>query len=57
MCGTRLAATKLTKSYVVIEVDYIRAGYRKFHANANPKAENKQSKELLCQTFVFLFGK
>ena len=55
MCGTRLAATKLTKYYVAIEVDYQRTGYRKFRANAKPNAENEQSMEYLCRTFVFLF--
>ena len=57
MCGTRLAATKLTKYNVVIEVDYLRTGYRKFRANANSNAENEQSMEYLCRTFVFLFGR
>ena len=48
MCGTRLAATKLTKYYVVIEVDNLRTGYRKFRANADPNAKNEQSIENLC---------
>ena len=49
-----MAATKLTKYYVVIEVDYLRTGYRKFRANA----ENEQSMEYQksCSAGEFQFG-